>query len=820
MASAMVQFNVEFKVHSSTRYLSQPDDSSGRISLSTQFLRTCRQIYDEAAVYLYGMNTFLIAEQDTSSFESLIISSSIRLCVNKLHIRIPRLGQQPDYNAISKAFPSVSILSVFAPGPGPSLLLAAFALSQILVNSHICDSEPRLELHARIPANKKTIQASAQALKNPTHYSLPADKSRQLYKLFKSPSSFKMASLDVFTKPLLRLGQQISGFAAIQIHGELHPDYVHAIEQHECNYGDCGFEKAKETPMVDDGLKEVVYVWKQKGGQAAAIRAWLKTNVVSVPSKEAQFEKIISQLAGGKRTHDTPILRQFHMPSHIFTSANTVLEKKESISGLESLHPTVILYILNFLEGNDQIMLALSCKTLASLVEASPIGKIANLTVYSRWPCMPGFLKAKGEGSTDAQYLRKGYGRPLDYDWYDEQCAARRQCIQLKDRVAKYLGPKHGWCQECKLFRLTDASWWRELAEHENPGILEEQHAVDKLDAAINMWLGHGSFMNLVLDAPSCPVHTLLEEDEHGPDTLYLSYKRHRLIDIFIITGAYVLTGLIAIFLYSSRLYTNRSVLRDIPKTFLPIDKDDLPNRRVWVLIQDRLARAAVAAYHATPRARRIEVEHPIAGERILLVTKQHQAYDHPEQSRLTDDEKKLLEPKWGKVQHPGWRSPAATDMPGLEYIDVVNQLADLVEANAVSLSSLAEDDAPAAARATLANDDEEKDKKKKGVIDLVTRPEHLGMRQYLVWLIRLGVVPDNTATESFIRAYERARFAAQPLSTSEFDDLMRCFAELLRSMKPLEPEDSAAPSMSEDEDNGDSNDNPSLTTTAAAATS
>ncbi|RMZ85008.1 hypothetical protein DV738_g297, partial [Chaetothyriales sp. CBS 135597] len=249
-------------------------------------------------------------------------------------------------------------------------------------------------------------------------------------------------------------------------------------------------------------------------------------------------------------------------------------------------------------------------------------------------------------------------------------------------------------------------------------------------------------------------------------DTLYQSYKRHRLVDIFIITGAYVLTGLIAIFLYSSRVYTNRSVLRDIPKTFLPIEKDDLPKRRLWVLIQDRLARSAVALYHASPRARRIEVEHPTAGERILLVTKQIKRRDHQlrhyhhenkdkdqyqplaqQQPHLSEHEEKLLEPKWGDVQHPGWRSPAAKDMPGLEYVDVVNQLADLVEANAVSL-------------------------------------------QYIDRLTQLGVVSDgdSTATESFVRAYERARFAATPLSTREFDDLMRRFAELLRNMKPLDP--------------------------------
>ncbi|RMZ86414.1 hypothetical protein DV736_g6356, partial [Chaetothyriales sp. CBS 134916] len=255
------------------------------------------------------MNTFLIAEQDTSSFEFLIISASIRRCINKLHIRILQPRQQPDYNAISKAFPSVSILSVFAPGPGPSLLLAAFSLSQILVNSHICDNEPRLELHATIPANEKMIQASVEALKNPKHYSVPANKYNKFYSLFKPPSSFKMTSLDVFTKPLLRLGQQISGFAAIQIHGELHPDYLHAIEQHECNYGDCSFEKTKETDVANHGVKEVVYVWKQKGGQAAAIRGTVPTDITTlmrifVPKLSIRFIEALQEAGMDTRLLD------------------------------------------------------------------------------------------------------------------------------------------------------------------------------------------------------------------------------------------------------------------------------------------------------------------------------------------------------------------------------------------------------------------------------------------------------------------------------------------------------------------------------------
>ncbi len=258
-------------------------------------------------------------------------------------------------------------------------------------------------------------------------------------------------------------------------------------------------------------------------------------------------------------------------------------------------------------------------------------------------------------------------------------------------------------------------------------------------------------------------------------DKIYQSYKRNRLIDIFIITGAYVLTALIALFLYASRLYTNRSILRDIPKTYLPIEKEDLPGKRVYRLIEECLARSAVVAYHAKPRSRRIEVEVPRAGERILAITRQTKIYHH--EHLLTDHEQELLAPKWGKVAHPGWQSPAAEDMPNLEFASVVNELIDLVEAKAVSL-------VPLDPLATPHEDGTAPPDRR--VIELLTRPDAMGMRQYLSILVELGVVLEGELSEQFLVNYERARFGATPVTEREFKQLMRMFAELLRSMHPV----------------------------------
>ena len=258
-------------------------------------------------------------------------------------------------------------------------------------------------------------------------------------------------------------------------------------------------------------------------------------------------------------------------------------------------------------------------------------------------------------------------------------------------------------------------------------------------------------------------------------DKIYQSYRRNRLIDIFIITGAWVLTALIALFLYASRLFTNRSILRDIPKTYLPIEKEDLPGKRVYRLIEECLARSAVVAYHAKPRSRRIEVEVPRAGERILAITRRTKTHHH--EHHLTDHEQELLAPKWGKVAHPGWQSPAAQDMPNLEFASVVSELIDLVEAKAVSL-------APLDPLATPNEDGTAPPDHR--VIEILTRPDAMGMRQYLRILIELGVVAEGELSEEFLVNYERARFGATPITEREFKQLMRMFAELLRSMQPV----------------------------------
>ncbi|KAK4947589.1 hypothetical protein LTR10_013535 [Elasticomyces elasticus] len=243
-------------------------------------------------------------------------------------------------------------------------------------------------------------------------------------------------------------------------------------------------------------------------------------------------------------------------------------------------------------------------------------------------------------------------------------------------------------------------------------------------------------------------------------DALYESYKRRRLLDIFLITGDYVVTALIASLIYASRIYTNRTVLKDIPKSFMPIEKEDLPGRRVHRLIQECMERSAVIAYQARPRSKRIEHDTIIGHTRMLALTK----------SRTNSIRK--VEQTWGKIEHPGWSSPAGKDLPNLEYSTVIDELIDLIEAKAVSLAPIDLLEGP-----------------DPRIIDELTRPETMGMRHYLRHLIELGVVPDTSLTVAFLAAYERARYSSQPVTEDEFQALMRMFAELLRNMTPVDME-------------------------------
>ena len=262
-------------------------------------------------------------------------------------------------------------------------------------------------------------------------------------------------------------------------------------------------------------------------------------------------------------------------------------------------------------------------------------------------------------------------------------------------------------------------------------------------------------------------------------DAVYQAYKAERWVDIIIMEGVYVLSGIVTILLYASRLYTNRSILRDIPKTYLPIEKEDLPGWRVRGLIEDRLDKSAVTAYLAKPRPHRVEVDSVPLRARISEIVKL-------DASQLIHEE-----PTWGNFGHRGWTSPAHSDLPSsLQFETVVKELPDLIEAKAVSLAPTQVDEDSTPENPSLPDP---------AIVEVLQRQPSMGMREYFGRLTILGMMKANSeVNKAFLAAYERARYAPPPVSAPDFRVLMNIFAEVLHEMVPLE--ESVAAELLEDE--------------------
>lgn len=249
-------------------------------------------------------------------------------------------------------------------------------------------------------------------------------------------------------------------------------------------------------------------------------------------------------------------------------------------------------------------------------------------------------------------------------------------------------------------------------------------------------------------------------------DAIYQCYETNRLTNIFFITGAYIITFILAALIYATRIYTNRNALTGIPKAWIPVEKEDV-NKSVRRLVKEGLARSAVIAYQARPRD-------------VSTDEDSFQRY----KSLLIDSDR----PPWGNVEHPGWSSPASPDLPDLPYRTVIHELPSLIEAKAVSL-------APADALSSMppdpfgpSNDLTTQSLPDTRVVEVLQRPASMGLREYIRHLTSLGAIYPPELGAEFLSLYEAARFSPRELHEVEFRDLIHLFAEILRGMTSLAP--------------------------------
>ncbi|KAI5362016.1 Putative defect at low temperature protein [Septoria linicola] len=244
----------------------------------------------------------------------------------------------------------------------------------------------------------------------------------------------------------------------------------------------------------------------------------------------------------------------------------------------------------------------------------------------------------------------------------------------------------------------------------------------------------------------------------------------------FMIGGVYFLTAIIAVFIYSSRLYTNRRVLSDIGKPYVPIEDGEV-GKTVRKMIVKQLDRSAVVAWESRPRDLYGEIL--LAGQQGIL-PKDDEKVQVDEYTVGSEIRVDPARPPWGDIQHIGWSSPSHHDdnrNPDVQFADVIAELPNLIEARAVSLAPADPTMTPVQGEPRAADP---------AVVDTLSRPTNMPLRDYLTHLGYLGLVQPVDLGQKFVLQYEQARFGFLPPSADEFNTLMATFAELLAGMTLL----------------------------------
>ncbi|KAF2400737.1 hypothetical protein EJ06DRAFT_529846 [Trichodelitschia bisporula] len=266
-------------------------------------------------------------------------------------------------------------------------------------------------------------------------------------------------------------------------------------------------------------------------------------------------------------------------------------------------------------------------------------------------------------------------------------------------------------------------------------------------------------------------------------DLLYQSIRNGNIPNVFSIGGVYLLTILVSIFIWASRIYTNRTVLRDIPKHYVPMDYGDVP-AVVHRIIVKQWERSSTVAWDSRPRDVREELRcrnemTRRSGEHGHSTFRRH---SHPSKGK----DKSVIPPDvaelaWGPISHPGWSSPSSDDLTNLEYWRVIVELPNLIEAKAVSLAP----SDPSFALNTLSPPTTSIPDAR--MVALLQRAPAMTLADYLEHLAALNLITPPTAGARFLAQYEFARFSTVPLSELQFRSLMSTFSDILAGMKNLD---------------------------------
>ena len=279
-------------------------------------------------------------------------------------------------------------------------------------------------------------------------------------------------------------------------------------------------------------------------------------------------------------------------------------------------------------------------------------------------------------------------------------------------------------------------------------------------------------------------------------DTIYQSIKSEELQKLFVIGGVYLLTCLIVLLIYSTRIYTNRTVLAAIPKSYVPIEEGEV-GKGVRRMIVKHFKRSAVIAWDSRPRDVRGEGDldeekgeesRPNTAETRRERHKSHKKKGHHHHHHAPDATiipVSMNSLPWGNVSHPGWASPSSPDLPNLQYWGVICELPNLIEAKAVSLAP----PDPAIEESAPQYPDNAPPLPDARIVTLLQRPRAMGLREYLARLADFGLLNPPSLGAVFLAQYEYARYSTTSLTETQFRDIMAVFAEILSGMTEVDPE-------------------------------
>lgn len=270
-------------------------------------------------------------------------------------------------------------------------------------------------------------------------------------------------------------------------------------------------------------------------------------------------------------------------------------------------------------------------------------------------------------------------------------------------------------------------------------------------------------------------------------DQIYQTLDDGKFGNVFVIAGVYFVTALIACFIYASRLYTNRTTLAAIPRSYLPIEDGEISGKVRRAIVANR-QRSAMIALNSRPRDRRAENaprDQPNASTGSLTHLNAANISNklHISKGKQPEINMQMLAqapPPWGNVAHPGWSAPSSDDLPSLEFDTVVKELPNIIEAKAVSLAP----PDPAFDFMALYQGEVVPPPDPQAVSALQRAPSAT-LRDYLGSLAALGVLlASESLIADFVTQYEHARFSSDATTEDEFRTLIDTFGAVLASVE------------------------------------